>query len=461
MNSNIFNIDKKTIFIIIVIVIYIVRLGNNTVNHNLKIIEKTSINESDNNNISLLQSYNINILNNSNEKNNSKEINISSTINETTFPQKRKKINITKIGFNQQIYINPYYEDEFKSYHYFLSLKKMPKNLNDSLVKKEINDIFANISNNIGMNITSLNEIYYNIENRFGNELVRFNKLIFYAELIGVKKIILNSDNNLYIKNTIHDEKYNLTIEVRNYADIYNYNYQDYQNMILHMENPMFNQMYTCSNYFPNLFFIFFNLKVENRFGVIKNEILNNLPKVKINENDLYIHIRGGDIFKDNATNSGYASSYAQFPLCFYTKIIDENKFNKIYIISEDKLNPIVNKLLEKYKNVIYNNNTLEQDISYLSHAYNIVGSVSSFIISIIKLNSNLKFYWEYDSYQMMQKIYHLHHSIYDFQRNYTIFRMEPSVVYQQEMYIWARSKIQLDIMINDTCPNKFKIIPP
>ena len=89
------------------------------------------------------------------------------------------------------------------------------------------------------------------------------------------------------------------------------------------------------------------------------------------------------------------------------------------------------------------------------------MGSVSSFIISIIKLNDNLKYFWEYDIYQMIHKIYHLHHSIYEYPRNYTIFRMEPSEIYKQEMYSWTRSEEQITIMLNDKCPNKFKIIPP
>ena len=206
---------------------------------------------------------------------------------------------------------------------------------------------------------------------------------------------------------------------------------------------------------------MFFNLKIENRFSVIKAEILKNLPKVKVKLNDLYIHIRSGDIFSKEASSPSFAPSYAQLPLCFYTKIIEQNKFNKIYIISEDKLNPIIDILLTKYKNIIYNNNSLETDISYLIYAYNIVGSISSFITSIIKLNDNLKKFWEYDIYQMEHKLYHLHHSLYDYPRNYTIYRMEPSEKYKKEMYVWTKSDKQLKIMINDTCPNKFKTILP
>ena len=352
------------------------------------------------------------------------------------------------------IFINPFVENEQKYFDYFLSLKKMPKNKDSPIIEKEKKDIFENISANIGTFITSLEEIYFNNINRFGNGLIILNKLIFFCEILGVKKILINKDNNLYINKTIYDEEYNLSIEINDNMNIEN------QNIIIdQLENPEINQFYTFSNYFPNLFFIFFNLRIENRFNVFKNEILNNLPKVKSHPNDLYIHIRGGDIFSEKALDKGYSSSYAQYPLCFYSKIIENYKFKKIYIISEDKLNPILNKLLNKYKNITYNKNSLEKDISLLAHAYNVVGSVSSFIISIIKLNDNLKNFWEYDIYQMEHRLYHMHHSLYDYPRNYTIYRMKPSKSYQINMYIWKRSDEQINIMLYDKCPNKFKII--
>ena len=46
----------------------------------------------------------------------------------------------------------------------------------------------------------------------------------------------------------------------------------------------------------------------------MKNEILSNLPDVKIDSHGLYIHIRGGNIFKDFPPHK----YYSQPPLCFY-----------------------------------------------------------------------------------------------------------------------------------------------
>ena len=456
-----FNNNEKIILLIIILIFYKINFGQKFFKKKIKnMLDNNYTDSTTEQFIANPQSF---IYNYDDYDNNNIIINNDNNITNTTptfnFPKFGYYLNKTKVP--KGVYLNPYYEDELKFYKYFLSLKKMPRMRNSSLIIKERKDIFENISANIGMNITSLEEIYFNTENRFGNELIILNKLIFYCEILGVKKIILNQDNNLYINNTIYDKDYNLTIEVQNYSQ---YNYENLNFNFATLDNPMlnFNPTYVVSNIFRDFFFIFYNLRVENRLDIVKSEILKNLPKVKVDPKELYIHIRGGDIFKNQALNPGYATSYAQFPLCFYTRVIEKFKFKKIIIISEDRLNPIVNRLLRKYPNITcHNNNTLEKDISYLAHAYNIIGSISSFITSIIKLNDNLRYFWEYDIYQMEHKLYHFHHSLYDFPRNYTIFRMEPSEQYQKKMYIWARNESQIKIMLNDTCPNNFKIIFP
>ena len=146
-------------------------------------------------------------------------------------------------------------------------------------------------------------------------------------------------------------------------------------------------------------------IKPEVRIHLIKSEILKNLPFVNTNEKDLYIHIRGGDIFYNHPHYI-----YAQPPLCYYEKIIKSNDFKNIYIISEDKSSIIIQNLLRKYKNIIHNINKVEYDISLLCNAYNIVISISSFVLAAIKLNENLKEIWEYDLIRLTEKFYFLHH---------------------------------------------------
>ena len=201
----------------------------------------------------------------------------------------------------------------------------------------------------------------------------------------------------------------------------------------------------------------FLEIKPENRFSLFKNEMLKNLPDVKTNQNDLFIHIRGGDIF----INPFVGSDYIQPPYCFYKTIINLNIFDKIYIIADNELNPVLKKLLKKFPNIIYKKNNIDLDISYLAHAYNIVGSISSFFVEIIKINDNLVKLYEYNIYHISEKIYHLHHLLYNFKRNYTIYLMESSKNYKKNMFFWRSTRKQINTMLLDKCPKTFKKIDP
>ena len=73
--------------------------------------------------------------------------------------------------------------------------------------------------------------------------------------------------------------------------------------------------------------------------------------------------------------------------------MISKYKYEKIHIICEDTINPVVNKLLKLYKNAIYEKNTLEKDIRIILGATNIIYSVGTFIPSLMLLSSNIKNY--------------------------------------------------------------------
>ena len=194
-------------------------------------------------------------------------------------------------------------------------------------------------------------------------------------------------------------------------------------------------------------------IKPEIKIQFIKEEIIKNLPKVKIESHSLYIHIRGGDIFKNLPLKY-----YSQPPLCFYEKIINKTTFNNIYIVSMDSSNIIVNILKNKYSNIIHNINSLEYDISLLCHAFNIVLSVSSFSIAVTKLNDFLKNIWEYDIMRLSEKFLLLHHHLFSSKIQYTIHTMKPSDLYRSKMFSWKKSYEQIKLMIEDKCPNDFII---
>lgn len=329
----------------------------------------------------------------------------------------------------------------FQTYKYsinediiFINKYSTLQNLNDSLfVIKEKQSIFDLLSKYAGRNITSVNTIYFATNCFFGNCIVLLNKILFYCEIIGCKSIILDENIFWFIKNQILVEKNNISIKVGEK--------KKFQNS---------SSLYYSS---PSIFYTFFYIKPEIRINLIRKEIIKNLNKVNVDKEDLYIHIRSGDIFI-------FAHSpYAQPPLCFYKKILNNYKFNKVYLIAQDKKNPIIEKILSEYTNVIYKQNDLKEDISNLINAYNIVASISSFLISIIQLNYNLEKLFDYNIYKMSEKIYHYHYDLYQFPHNNFInYRMEPSPHYNKTMLNWKNNKKQRKLMMIEKCIKNFTV---
>ena len=184
--------------------------------------------------------------------------------------------------------------------------------------------------------------------------------------------------------------------------------------------------------------------------------MMKNLPKVETNPKDLYIHIRSGDIFKRFNPHM----SYSQPPLCFYESVINTKKFRKIYLIAENRKNPVTKKLLEEYPDLIYNKSDVTEDISKLMNAYNLVGSVSSFCQVCLIMNDNIKNYYEYDIYRKVEKFRHMHHECFRYPRRFNIYQMKPSEKYQGEMYYWLFSREQVKLMLEEKCDfSDFKLM--
>ena len=129
-----------------------------------------------------------------------------------------------------------------------------------------------------------------------------------------------------------------------------------------------------------------FKVNKEKRNKILKEAFLINDIN-KLNEDDLIIHIRSGDIFSLNPH-----PNYVPPPLSYYTKQIDKYKYKKIIIVCEDRVNPVINKLLELYENSIYKKNNLIDDIRILLGASNIIFSVGTFVPSLMLLSENIKY---------------------------------------------------------------------
>lgn len=281
-------------------------------------------------------------------------------------------------------------------------------------------------------NITSYIECLHCGGGNLGNALIILNNLINICENTKCKYILLPSGLEKVIKIPIYYKEKNITILP------YSYKYKI--NICLEL------------NGLEILTFRYKNKLHKNRMNLLKNEIIRNLPRYNASPDDLYINIRSGDIFK-----KVMHAHYAQPPLCFYQKIINDNKLNykNFYIISNGKENPIVDELQKLYPKIKYIHGSPLEDASVLVNVYNLVLSVSSFSYSLIRLNDNLNKIFIYDIMTEMEKIFWYGTDYYFKFDNFIIYKMEPSLTYQLKMKgKWKNTKEQINLMIKEKCIN-------
>ena len=283
-------------------------------------------------------------------------------------------------------------------------------------------------TDNQNKKISNNSIIYLSKSFKYGNTMILLNNLLYYTEILNITNIYLNSDMIWPIKDNISISNINISI-----ISPISINFKDEKIICF---NPYF--VYSQKVIIP-----------EIRINKLKNEIYKNLPKINIDDKDLYIHIRGGDIFKCKKCKD---INYSQPPLCFYQKILNNFIFKNIYIISFDNLNPIIEPLIKEFPKLIQTHNSIQRDIVILSNAYNLVGSVSSFLTSLILMNNNLKNYFEYDNYRLTEKYLHLHPQIYKYKIKYNVYKMNSSKYYRANMFPWKNTKFQIDLMLTEKC---------
>ena len=317
-------------------------------------------------------------------------------------------------------------------------LSKDPDDPHNNELKSKLVSKMTKFTN--GKNFSKVKAVLITRPMHYGNYMVMVNMIMYYCELFGIKKIYFDSHYNWYLKNDIITDKYNISI-----IPIEKINCNDSNIVCFPLRgNHLFGFFY-----YPSF------IKPQIRIHILKYEIRKNLPNVTIGKDDLLIHVRSGNIFKS------FHRYYAQPPLCFYRTILNNFKFKKIILIAITKDNPTINPLLKEFPKIIYKRNPIDKDLAYLTNAYNLVGSVSSFLMTAMKLNDNLKNYWDYDIYRRSEKICHLNVEYYDFPRKFRIYQMKPSVNYKNEMFVWSNDTNKFRLMINERCINNFTIIEP
>ena len=253
---------------------------------------------------------------------------------------------------------------------------------------------------------------------KIGNALLMLNNLINICEQIKCKNIVTPEGLQDIIKKPIFYDKYNITIFPNNYNE----------------------KLQIDINLSTNSLFYFHYKERINymRLGIIREELFRNIPKINISSNDLYIHIRSGDIFINDIN-----PKYPQPPLCFYQKIINENKFANIFILSNGNENPVIRELLKLYPKITFIEDSVINDISKIVNAYNLVLSRSTFVSTLITFNTNVERIYIYEiSYNIFKT------------NNYTkIYKMLSSPNYKKIMKgRWQNTKEQLNLMIVENC---------
>ena len=102
----------------------------------------------------------------------------------------------------------------------FINLKDLTKEINEKVlteIKANFKNYFISFLNK--NNVDGVKYIFFQIDINFGNKMIILNNLIYYSEIVGFKNIILNADNNWYLKDNITLDKVTITVMPLEYVD--------------------------------------------------------------------------------------------------------------------------------------------------------------------------------------------------------------------------------------------------
>ena len=112
------------------------------------------------------------------------------------------------------------------------------------------------------------------------------------------------------------------------------------------------------------------------------------------NRNDLVIHVRSGDIFIHKGK---HIKGHGQPPYDYYKTIIESGNWDRVIVVAQDELNPIIKKLKNEF-NAEFKLNDLKTDIEQILNANTIVAGNGTFVPGILSLSLGKKkvFYFNY-----------------------------------------------------------------
>ena len=268
---------------------------------------------------------------------------------------------------------------------------------------------------------STLSSIYIRKSGRLGNNIVQLTNALIISEALGLENVYVPY-NFCMIKKTVTDKEKRINIIPSN-------SIPDGATVI---KFPLFRMSHYDSN-------------PSEWTKIFASEILKNVHHFNTDNEDLYIHIRSGDVYRSNPS-----LRYGQPPLCFYESIIKRWGFKKIYILSEDTRSPVIKPLTNKYRAKLIQADLLKT-LGYILSAKNLVVSWGTFIPSLLRLVPA-------DPEKRIFKYGNITAYGYDIWREY--FFMNPSDYYRKNILWdkWRNSEEQKKIMLNETCDGNWFI---
>ena len=100
----------------------------------------------------------------------------------------------------------------------------------------------------------------------------------------------------------------------------------------------------------------------------------------------LVIQMRSGELFLKNPN-----PKYVPSPLSYFTKIIEENGYDDVLIVCEDRTNPVIGKLEEMYSFCNVQSSDLVSDMRTIANAEHLCTTVGTFGFMLTLFNNRLK----------------------------------------------------------------------
>ena len=148
-------------------------------------------------------------------------------------------------------------------------------------------------------------------------------------------------------------------------------------------DNDQFFRKHKIKNIDKNLFS---DIDISNKAITLLRELFILKEMTPLNNNDVVIHIRGGDVFKESPNRE-----YPSPPLSYYINILNKNNYDNIYLISDDTKNPTLYKLLELYPHIQFKRQSLENDLKLLLRSPNVIMCVGTFVPMLLTISTNIK----------------------------------------------------------------------